>query len=69
MVKKGKKTISVISLVLIILGLLITYGSHIMIISMGIAENLLVPHAVLNLLASAFITIGVLGLFWRITLK
>ena len=70
MATKTKKTVVMsISIILIILGLLVTYGTHIMILRMGIEQTLLLGHAVLNLVASGLITLGVIGLIWRALMK
>ena len=69
MVKKTTKTIVFItSLILILLGLFVTYGTHIMILRAGIEQTLLASHAVLNLIASGLITLGVTGLLWRLSM-
>ena len=46
--------------ILVVLGLLVTYGTHIAILAMGINQDLLGGHAMLNIVASVFITIGII---------
>ncbi len=46
--------------IFIILGLIVTYGTHIGIIAMGLQQTLVLSHAISNLVASIFITFGII---------
>lgn len=62
---KPKTWIPVVSIVLIFLGLFVTAGSHIYVLTTGLELELVTAHSILNLLASAFILLGTAGLTWR----
>lgn len=49
----------IIAWILIVLGLLVTYGTHIGILAMGINQDALGGHATINIIASVLITIGI----------
>tara|TARA_Y100000310_G_scaffold60266_1_gene55612 strand:- start:639 stop:839 length:201 start_codon:yes stop_codon:yes gene_type:complete len=53
-----KKWMHIIGGILIFLGLVVTYGTHIMLLRIPLEESLQFTHAVLNLIASGMITIG-----------
>lgn len=53
---KTKKVWMVIANILLTLGLLIVYGTHIVIISMGLPQTALTNHAILNIIAGVFIS-------------
>lgn len=58
---KGKG-LRITAWIFIVLGLFVTYGTHIGILAMGLNQDLLGGHAMINLLASVFITLGVIFL-------
>lgn len=46
---------------LLVLGLLIVFGTHIMILAKGIPQEMLGGHAVLNIIAGVFILIHIIA--------
>ncbi len=58
MVQRYLKNRVLMKKVLLILGLLIVFGTHISIIAMGLPQNLLGGHATLNIIAGLLIVAG-----------
>lgn len=66
---KNNKWILPAALVLIVLGMIVTAGSHVYILVNGLELELVKSHSVANIIATALIFMGAAGLTWRVATK